>query len=348
MHGAEQAVAEALGGAGAEVRARGVVSALAREYGLTGSLARVPAGEQSVAFGLDGGTARHFVKIEDQTSVERVEAAAALTDIAARNGVRVARPRAARHGGHAIPVDGLVLSVAEWLPGQTLSAPVSPGQATQIGTALGRLHQAFAALAPLPAAVTAVEEEWLRWDPEEVVTHWDRAEALVRSRGDDPHGFDRIALAALAERRGWASTLARVLTSIPPLTRQWVHGDYAAPNLLFDGERLVAVVDFANASPHLIAYELGRIAFGPEVTLSPNGEALSAAVLDAYVAANPAATAADVACAEACAFVQLARSTYPVSARYAGTGRFRADLDDFWVRRQDTARLLHGHLAPAG
>jgi Ser/Thr protein kinase RdoA (MazF antagonist) len=129
LNRAEQPVAEALGGVGAAGRARGVVSAVAREHGLTGSWTRVPAGEQSIAFALDSRTARHFVKVEDQTSAERVDAAAELTDVAARNGVRVARPRAARHGGYAIPVDGLVLSVAEWLPGRTLSAPVSPGQA---------------------------------------------------------------------------------------------------------------------------------------------------------------------------------------------------------------------------
>lgn len=346
MDGAERPVAEALGGVGAAGRARAVVSAVAREHGLVGSWTRVPAGEQSIAFALDGGTTRYFVKIEDQTSAERVDAAAALTDVAARNGVPVPRPRTARHGGCAIPVDGLVLSVSEWLPGRTLTAPVSPGQAAQIGTALGRLHQGFARLAPPPVAVTAVEEDWLRWDEEAVVTRWEQAEALVRDRGDDPDGFDRVALAALTERRSWLTALGRVLTAAPPLTRQWVHGDFAAPNLLFDGDRLVAVVDFANAGPHLIAYELGRIAFGPEIALSPNGEALSAAVLDAYVTANPAATEADVAWAKACAFVQLARSTYPVSTRYAGTGRFRADLDDFWIRRQHTARLLHAHLSP--
>jgi homoserine kinase type II len=307
----------------------------------------VLAGEQSTAFRLDSGTARHFVKVEDRTTVERVDAAAELADVAARQEVPAPLPRPTRHGRHAVPVDTLVLSVTEWVPGQTLSPPVSLGQATQIGAALGRLHQAFAALAPPPAAVTAAEEEWLRWDAADVVTRWERAEALVRDRGDDPDGFDRVALAALAERRDWLTALDRVLTGVPPLTRQWVHGDYAAPNLLFDGDRLVAVVDFANASPHLIAYELGRIAFGPEVVLSPHGPTLSATVLDAYVAASPAATEADVAWAEACAFVQLARSTYPVTARYAGTGRFRADLDDFWVRRQDTARLLHARLHPA-
>lgn len=344
VHGAEQVVVEALGAAGAERRARDVVSAVAREYGLTGAWTRVPAGEQSVAFGLDSGSARCFVKVEDRTTAERVESAAALTNVAGRHGVRVARPRRARHGGYAVLVDDLVLSVAEWVPGRTLSTPVSPEQATQIGTALGRLHRAFATLAPPPAAVTAAEEEWLRWDEEEVVIGWERAKALVRDRGDDPEGFDRVALAALAERRDWLAALGRMLTGAPPLTRQWVHGDYAAPNLLFDGDRLVAVVDFANAAPHLIAYELGRIAFGPEVALSPHGPTLSAAVLDAYAAANPAATAADVAWAEACAFVQLTRSTYPVSTRYTGTGRFRADLDDFWVRRQDTARLLHARL----
>lgn len=341
---AERVVTAALAATGAAASAPGIVSAVTREFGLTGSWTRVPAGERSTAFCLDTGIARHFVKVEEQTPADRVETAAALTEVAARNGVPAARPRRARHGGYAVSHDDVVVSVTSWVPGRMLTAPVSAEQAAQIGTALGRLHHAFAGLAPPPAAVTAVEEEWLRWDEEDVVARWERAESLVRDRGDDPDGFDRAALAALAERRSWLPALGRLLTGVPPLTRQRAHGDFAAPNLLFEGDRLVAVVDFATAGPQLIAYELGRIAYGPEVVLSPDGGARSAAVVDAYVAANPSVSATDVASAAVCGFVQLARSTYPVSARYAGTGRFRADLDDFWVRRQETARILHDRL----
>jgi homoserine kinase type II len=317
-----------------------IVAAVAERFGLTGSWIRVLAGERSIAFRLDAHGEPWFVKIEPRIRDEQVDEVAALVELAASHGVPTARPRAGIDGRYAHHVGEVTVTVAAWATGTMLRAPVTRAQAAQVGTALGRLHRAFAQRSPLPTLVTAREEPWLAWDRPAFESRLQRIEALVRHHGDDSDGFDQVALETLAERRSWLDAIGNALTRLPRLTRQVGHGDFAAPNLLFEGDRLAAVVDFTAGGPKLLAYELGRIAYGPEITLSPDSEALTRAVLEAYRDANPAVREADVANAGVCAFIQLARSGYPLDERYGGAGQFPDDLDDFWLRRHRTASHL--------
>ncbi|SDT07498.1 Ser/Thr protein kinase RdoA involved in Cpx stress response, MazF antagonist [Brevibacterium sandarakinum] len=335
-----QPLANALAASGHRHLLDEVVRATNERFALAGSWTRILAGERSLAFRLDTHNGPWFVKIEHSRPAELSGHIAELVVLAASHDVPTARPLASIGGRYAEVIGELVLSVSSWVDGTAMRAPVSTMQAKQIGAALGRLHRAFAELAPTPTLVTADEEPWLVWDRQETDASFARLEALIRQRGTDPNGFDQTALETLAERHSWLDALGQSLTALPPLTRQAGHGDFAAPNLLFDGENLVAVVDFSAASPQLVSYEIGRIAYGPEIMLSPEPETLAATFIDAYQEANPAVSNADIAHARACAFIQLARSIYPLDERYADQGRFPDDLDDFWLRRHRTARSL--------
>lgn len=334
---------EALAVAGHSESADQVVAAVAERFGLSGSWTRVLAGEHSIAFRLDTQAEPLFVKIEPSDTGERVEEAATLVELAASHDVPTARPRAGADGRYSQRVGEVTITVSAWAEGTMLRAPVTRAQAIQTGTALGRLHRAFAHLAPTPTLVTAAEEPWMAWDPQAIEARFQRTEALIRDHGTDPEGFDRVALDTLADRRSWIEAIGDALTRLPPLTRQVGHGDFAAPNLLFEDDRLTAVVDFGAAGPELLAYELGRIAYGPEIALSPDADALSQAVLEAYSEAHRAAAEFDTAHAGVCAFIQLARSVYPLKDRYNGTGKFPDALEDFWVRRHRTASHLLAH-----
>lgn len=341
-----QPLADALASVDRRALVGDVVDAVADRYGLTGSWHRIPSGERSLAFRLETPRASRFVKLEPGGSTESADRAARLGDLAARDGVPTARPIRDRSGAAAVTVGDVVVSVADLVPGTPLCAPVDADRAAQIGTALGRLHRSLAELDPRPTRVTADDEPWLVWDRTATEAAFERVETLIRRRSRDRGGFAGAALEHLAERRSWLDGIGRLLTALPPLTRQLGHGDVAAPNLLVDGDRLTALVDFSSAGPQLRAYEIGRIAFAPELVLSPEPEALAAALLRAYATTGPADAGHDLAHARTCALVQLVRSTYPLSARYAGSGRFPDRLEDFWLRRQRTARHLLETAAP--
>jgi Ser/Thr protein kinase RdoA (MazF antagonist) len=88
-----------------------------------------------------------FVKCYPQgTNLDAELEAITLTGLAARHGVPVA-PVIPAAGGQAIAANGpTVISAWQWMPGSPGRDGLTIGQAEQAGSALGRIHAAFAQL----------------------------------------------------------------------------------------------------------------------------------------------------------------------------------------------------------
>lgn len=65
----------------------------------------------------------------------------------------------------------------------------------------------------------------------------------------------------VAELDGWLDDLS---TSRRPLTRGLVHGDFNPRNLLFDDDRLAAVLDWDECRMDLLAWEVAQVAFAAD------------------------------------------------------------------------------------
>ena len=76
--------------------------------------------------------------------------------------------------------------------------------------------------------------------------------------------FAAEAIPLLNEQLASLDEVDLLLSSLPKLPRQVIHGDFTARNLLWSDDSLSAVVDFRSARPFFAAYELGRLAFSPE------------------------------------------------------------------------------------
>jgi homoserine kinase type II len=142
-----------------------------------------------------------------------------------QQGLPVSVPLASKTGQRQVICDHLSLGVQRLMPG-TLLDPTQPDQAHAAGITLARLHQALAAYeratdfaaAPTPRLEISIQA----WLAEKAPTL--RDSALVAG----------------------SQVLARSVSSgaLPDLTRQIVHHDYRAANLLWHEGKICAVLDF--------------------------------------------------------------------------------------------------------
>lgn len=161
----------------------------------------------------------------------------------------------------------------------------------------------------------------------------DRIEAL-RRRSD----LDREIHAALTKRLHFLSGMGALVSRVPPLNRQVVHGDYCRANLLFQRGNLVGVIDLMAlfGSP---VWELSRIAFEPQtVVRRADWLEVATATVEGYrsVCEPPHLSA----------LVKVA-ALYHLSSTWGIEGRYRdpsqpldTGAEDYFLNRQATARLL--------
>lgn len=271
--------------------------------------------------------------------------AIALSERAGRSGVPVAPLVRSRHG-HPLHTEGPVaFSVWEWMPGHVVTRPTER-HCVQAGRALGHIHAVFA---DLPVAGTDREAALSRWRTTDVAglaSTIDHLLSIIRQR---PYRetFDEMAAATLTERRTMLNHLPALAARVnEELTVQVLHGDYSPVNLLYTaGGDLAAVLDFCPPRPGLVAYDLGRMAFYPHTVAGPGDwMTLANSLVSSYLDACPRTRSADVRACGRIALMQLVRSLYGVKQHYFAPGLDQAELDDFWVLRQQTARLLLEHL----
>lgn len=217
--------------------------AAAFELGTLRAFETIAAGtiNTNVAMHTDHG--RWFVRVNEGKSEADVAWEARLVTALAEGGVVTPPPVTARDGRPYAALSGATgkwVSVFPWRSGKHLAAgEVTPALAAELGAALGQLHTVGLAL---PAA-------WRRgsiYDHDHLVTRYARFANSV-----DPALAHAIAV--LGEELAIAGAARGIRQRA---TQGIIHGDLFRDNVLWDGGRVAALLDFEQASGGSLAYDL--------------------------------------------------------------------------------------------
>jgi homoserine kinase type II len=185
---------------------------------------------------------RWFVRVNEGKSEVDVAWEARLVEALAARGVVTPPPLHARDGRPYAPLADTRkwVSVFPWREGRHLTAAeVTPETAGEIGRALATLHRAGLAL---PAS-------WRRgsiYDHDHLVARYRRF-----STRTDPELARAIEI--LGEELGVLDDEVAIRRAATPGI---IHGDLFRDNVLWDGPRLVAILDFEQASGGSLAYDV--------------------------------------------------------------------------------------------
>jgi homoserine kinase type II len=207
---------------------------VARAHGLGGvdRVHPVPAGSVNSNFFIDSGPTRLFVRIYEEQEADGVAHEWGLLEAARAAGIPAPRRRPGPGPGD-LRVGGKPVAAFELVGGApTCQAGVTPERASAVGGALARIHGLRAP--PRPSRFSAAD----------VLRRVDDIEA-----GGGPEllalcGELRAALDGLPS--GWEEGLP---TGV-------IHGDLFRDNVRFDGDEVVAVLDWESASDGLFVYDL--------------------------------------------------------------------------------------------
>jgi homoserine kinase type II len=212
-----------------------------------------------------------FLRINEGKSEDDVRREAAIVAHVAAHGVPTPVPFSTPAGQPLLSWRGEWISLFPWFPGRTLTRPdVTPAHAAAVGTALAHLHAASAGFD---------DHRPGRYEPPEIARRLTQVAGLHRPELSDAVAVLEPELARLATERA-----AELPTGL-------IHGDLFIDNVLYDGDKLSALLDFEQASWGRFAYDLavttlafgyGRDDFRPEIVH---------ALIDAYTAARPPTTA---------------------------------------------------------
>jgi homoserine kinase type II len=178
---------------------------------------------------------RYFARIYEEQGVAGARAELRLLRALHQQGVPVTLPLAHEDGGDVAVVSHKAFSVYEWIDGQHLcNALVTPVRASELGQNLARVHVASPALGALPKGrfgLAGVRERLhhIRRDSD----RFDHDVTLLEQK------LDRY-------ERARESDLPRGL----------VHGDLFRDNVLWQGEGIVALLDFESASAGPFTYDI--------------------------------------------------------------------------------------------
>jgi homoserine kinase type II len=202
----------------------------------------IHAGTINSNFAVDTERGAWFVRINEGKSEADVAWEAQLVTALAAGGVITPPPLTARDGRPYAPLHGTAkwVSVFPWRPGRHLGpGELTAEHARAFGAALADLHVVGQAL---PAA-------WRRrsiYDHDHLVARYAR---FAASR--DPELAPAIAVLGDELAAAAAATTVRGRA-----THGLIHGDLFRDNVLWDAGRLVAILDFEQASGGSLAYDL--------------------------------------------------------------------------------------------
>jgi homoserine kinase type II len=186
----------------------------------------------------------------DNLESERIEGEHSLLAWAGARGIPAPVPIASRDGRTLIEVGARRWSFARWLPGRQLPrASLSSVQVRALGSAHGHL-QALLATHPESHGATLS----MRWDPARSLDALTRLADLARDRGEPGWLIDGIT----HQRDLFARVPVQppeVFTSLPC---QLLHGDFHDQQVLFDGDRVSAILDWEIWHVDPRAWELVR------------------------------------------------------------------------------------------
>ncbi len=270
----------------------------------------IAAGTINSNFAFVSGDQRWFVRVNEGKQPADVAWEADLVAALAAAGVPTPVPRLV-DGARWLVHRGLLVSVFPWIDGAILSAAaVTVDTAAALGATLGRLHRA--ARPRWPAHGRAGIYQW-----PDIVARLPRIAAAERPELAAP----------LATLTATAAELAALAPVRAAASQGLIHGDLFRDNVLWDGGRLVAILDFEQASAGSLVYDLAVVLNdwywrrGASDAPGP-APALAAAVLAGYQDVRPL-TAAD-------------RAALPVEVRAAAARFTITRVTDIYLRQLDT------------
>jgi len=213
------------------------------ELGEVSSFATIPAGTINSNFSIETSRGQWFVRINEGKSEVDVAWEARLVGELAAGGVVTPAPIAARDGRPYAPLEsarGKWVSVFPWRSGAHLApAEVTAERASDLGAALAQLHVVGQ---DLPAA-------WRRgsiYDHDHLFGRYKRFEDDVDpqlARAIEVVGEELAVVSRAHKQRAHAATGI-------------IHGDLFRDNVLWHNGRLVAILDFEQASGGSLAYDI--------------------------------------------------------------------------------------------
>jgi homoserine kinase type II len=198
------------------------------------AVAGLTAGSVNSNFAIDVEGRRLFLRVYEERDRRGAVSETAMVERLASAGVPTPAPLRRLDGGLVSDMRGKPAALFPWRPGtMRCQASVTADDASQLGEALARVHVAGAA---------EVRDE-SRFRYEDLVARLDR----IAASGDP-----RFAPTAPALRDALASAHAARDRALP---RGLVHGDLFRDNVLWEGPRLEALLDFESASDGTFAYD---------------------------------------------------------------------------------------------
>ncbi len=217
--------------------------AAAFSLGAVRGWAPIAAGTINSNFSVETARGRWFVRVNEGKAEADVAWEARLVEALAAGGLPVPAPLHAPDGRAYAPLAGAAgkwVSVFPWRTGRHLApAEVTEAHAAALGEALASMHAIGAAL---PAS-------WRR------ASIYDHDHLVARHRGFANSRDPELARAieVLGEELAFAEAAAPIRRAA---TAGIIHGDLFRDNVLWDGPRISAVLDFEQASGGSLAYDL--------------------------------------------------------------------------------------------
>jgi Ser/Thr protein kinase RdoA (MazF antagonist) len=235
------------------------------------------------------GGERVFVKQVLDVGREQAVRQHAATRALAALGVPAAAPLPLPGGETLLDVDGGLFAAYEWIEGSHVPGTrMTAGQAAELGGVLAGLHRGLARV--MGSAAPAVRMKVA--DPGKAEAAIIAYAAVIDGK-EERDEFDEYAAGQLRERRALLDAVRGDMPDpdVPWAPAGWVHGDFHDLNVLWDGGRVAAVLDFDRVAVKPYAYELVRSAtltfcYGDERGLALD---LAAAFASGYQAVLPLA-----------------------------------------------------------
>jgi homoserine kinase type II len=284
------------------------LDSIARAFQLGECRTAVPiaAGTINSNFDVDTAAGRYFVRVNEGKREQDVAWESQLVAALAEAGVATPPPLRAHDGRPYATIAGKYVSVFPWCRGRHLREhEVTPETARTFGAALAALH----------VAALALPETWRR---RSIYDH-DHLVARYASFAMCPDPELAQAIAVVGEE---LEAAARARPVREAAARGIIHGDLFRDNVLWDGERLAAILDFEQASGGSLAYDLAVCLNDWCWTGTPRPE-LASALLAGYRSVRPL-TAAD-------------RAALPVEVRAAAARFTITRITDVYLAKVDNS-----------
>jgi homoserine kinase type II len=202
--------------------------------------AAIAAGTINSNFSLQTEKGRYFLRINEGKSLDDVAWEAQLLEWLSHHGFPTPAPVTAELGACYLSLYGKYLTLFPWCGGHHLTAKeVTAAQAANLGQTLALLHRLGQVAPPSWRRQSIYDQRHLRA----------RFESIAAASDPSLDGPVHTLRASMAEAEEAAAIRAASTSTL-------IHGDLFRDNVLWDGPRLVAVLDFEQASGGTVAYDL--------------------------------------------------------------------------------------------